>query len=67
MKYTAKQISKILEINEWHSCTSYNEKDGNYFFNVNTIQIAEKEGAEYFGEFTGNVIEDKYEFRLYKE
>ncbi len=63
-KYTIKQIDEILEENSFHSCISENEKDGEYCYEIDTIQVSHEEGDDYFGEFVGN-DEEGYSFKFY--
>ena len=65
-KYTIEDIDRITEENDFHSCICNNEKDGEYCFGTDTIQIALQEDCDYFGEFFGNE-ENGYEFKFYTE
>jgi hypothetical protein len=65
MKYTIAQIDKITEDNDWHCCIANNEKNGKPCFGIDTIMVALFEDDDYFGEFVGSPVDDKYTFKFY--
>ena len=64
--YKIKQIDEILKDNNFHSCICNNEKDGEYCYGVDTIQVALFEDDDYFGEFVEEPdYKDQYTFKFY--
>jgi hypothetical protein len=63
-KYTIEQIDEICENMGWHVTTCNNEKNGEYEFGIDTLQVQDDEDCDYFGEFVGNDVEG-YEFIFY--
>jgi plasmid rolling circle replication initiator protein Rep len=63
--YTIEQIDKIIEENGWSITICEKEKDGKYNFQFTTLQIAQEEDQDYFGEFVGKTDENKYIFKFY--
>ena len=59
--YTSEQLFEIIDLNDWSSCTCNHEPEPN----VDTIQIALEEEAEYFGAFVGDPVKDEYTFEFY--
>lgn len=63
--YTIEEIANIIAFNKFQSTVCENEINGLVRDNVKTIQISTVDNDEYFGEFRGNVLEDKYTFIMY--
>jgi len=62
--YTLAQILTLAEYNKFSITTCENEKNGEVFEGVDTLQISAENQDDYFGEFVGD---DKkgYTFKLY--
>jgi hypothetical protein len=63
-KYTIEQIDEIIEERGWEVTTCNNERNGEYEFGTDTLQVQEEEHGDYFGEFVGDE-ENGYEFNFY--
>jgi len=59
--YTADQLFKIIELNDWSACICNHEPEPE----LETIQVALEDDVEYFGEFVGNPAEDEFKFEFY--
>lgn len=65
MKYTIEDIDYITELNGWSCTICENEVCREYCYGRNTIQVAQEEDQDYFGEFVQDVEGDTYTFKFY--
>ena len=63
--YNIREIQAIAKENNWILTIVQKEKDGIPCDDNDTILVQGEDEGDYFGEFSGNPVENEYKFEFY--